>query len=41
MPTSQMIGDLCVCLFRLWAGARAANYLGPFFNTVISSPGKG
>ena len=24
-------------LFRLWAGARAANYLGPFFNTVISN----
>ena len=24
-------------LARLWAGARAANYLGPFFNTVISN----
>jgi len=24
-------------LVRLWAGARASNYLGPFFNTVISN----
>ena len=24
-------------LARLWAGARASNYLGPFFNTVVSN----
>jgi WS/DGAT/MGAT family acyltransferase len=24
-------------LVRLWAGARASNYVGPFFNTVISN----